>query len=504
MSKIQLKAWQVTLHKILSELDAQPQNLEIVARIEKNMDGAIQKQFSAYSSATLVIWALQLLRLGYRSNSTRANHMLGFLSAEAIGYALKYGKQEDLGPNKNGNFQRCFNEASEDHSDLLKLVQLKRMIRWICDSVKVINKTDPSYAQKRLGVKEVLKSISDKWKGIDPLSSEIDDEYTIRPIFFLNRPLESEEEISLAEKLVDPIWEKEYGFNYSSLLKILFALKNFCDKKAEKAGVTIYVNRVEGKAIQSLAPTVPESESRKVINFLSWGKHRIITLEDSGQDPTKLLMNCALIRYSTEDRYLTSNHLLYWSLGTFTEAPRFDGKLQSAAKDLSMSCQLDLWKKYKENMVLSDYKDFFEQAGFRNMEVQKVLPDCGEVDLLGVYEDTYMQYGIICELKELRSIGMSTYDYIRRAYFIEEQPARQVNNKIRVLTHSSKAQEAFLRLTKTKVMPKQLVPLIILNGQPLSYSGDVPLITIYDTPTTVKKKIKKYLNRENLPCTEAY
>jgi hypothetical protein len=504
MSKTQLKAWQVTLRKILSELNAEPPNLEMVERIEKNLDGVIRQRFSIYSSATLVIWALRLLRLGYRSNSTRANHLLGFLSAEAIGYALRYGKQENLGPNKNGNFQRCFNEASEDHSDLLKLVQLKRIIRWIYDSAKVINETDPSYAQKRLGVKEALKSISDKWKGIDPLSSEIDEEYTIRPIFFLNRPLVPEEEISLAERLVDPIWEKEYGFRYSSLLQILFNLKNFCDEKGEKAGVTMYVNRVEGKVIQSLASTVPVSESKKVIDFLSWDKNRIITLEDSGQDPTKLLMNCALIKYSTEDRYLTSNHLLYWSLGTLSEAPRFDGKLQRVAKDLSMFRQFDLWKKYRENEVLNDYKDFFEQAGFRNLEVQKVLPDCGEVDLLGVYEDAYMQYGIICELKELRSIGMSTYDYVRRAYFIEEQPAIQVNNKICMLTHSDKAQKAFLRLTKTEVMPKQLVPLIILNGQPLSYSGDVPLITIYDTPTTVKKKIKKYLNRENLPCTEVY
>jgi hypothetical protein len=499
MSKIQLKAWRVTLNRILSKLDAEPQNLEIVERIEKHLDGVIREKFSTYSSATLVIWALRLLRFGYRSNNTRANHMLCFLSAEAICYALRYGEQENLGPNKKGNFQRCFNEASEDHSDLLKLVQLKRMTRWIYDSAKVIDETDPSYAQKRLGVKEALKNISDKWKGIDPLSSEIDEEYTIRPIFFLNRPLVPAEEISLAEKLVDPIWEKEYGFRYSSLLQVSFNLKNFCDEKAEKAGVTIYVNRVEGKAIQSLANTVLKAESRKVIDFLSWDKNRIITLEDSGQDPTKLLMNCALIKYSTEDRYLTSNHLLCWSLGTSAEAPRFDGKLQSVAKKLSMSRQLDLWKKYKENKVLNDYKDFFEQAGFRNMEVQKVLPDCGEVDLLGVYEDTPIQYGIICELKELRSIGMSTYDYVRRAYFIEEQPAHQVNNKIRILTQSGKAQEAFLRLTKTKVMPKQLVPLIILNGQPLSYSGDVPLVTIYDTPTTVKEKIKKYLDHENPP-----
>lgn len=100
MSKTQLESWQETLQKILSELNAKPQDLEIVEAIEKELDEIIRKEFSMYSSATLIIWALRLLRLGYLSNSTRANHMLGFLSAEAIGYALRYGKPENLGPSK--------------------------------------------------------------------------------------------------------------------------------------------------------------------------------------------------------------------------------------------------------------------------------------------------------------------------------------------------------------------------------------------------------------------
>lgn len=48
----------------------------------------------------------------------------------------------------------------------MKLVLLKRVIRWIYDSAKVIDKNDPSYAQKRLGVKESLKVYQIDGKGL--------------------------------------------------------------------------------------------------------------------------------------------------------------------------------------------------------------------------------------------------------------------------------------------------------------------------------------------------
>jgi len=493
MSRAQMNAWYETLNDFLSELRERPQNLDCVKKIDEELSKTIENKFSKYSTATLVIWALRLFRFGYLSRSSRENHRLGFISAEVLVNALKFGKAEPLGPHKTGKYEMSLKEASEDHSDLLYLTFLKFMVKGIYDKAKVVNPADHSYKQKMQGVTESLRDITNRWEEVDPLSVEVKDDYAIRPIFFLNRPKDYEKEASMAQELVDPIWYKLYGFRYSALIRVLTNLKDCCDERSKESGCDMYTGRIEGNIIKNLCQSLSESEVQQVIGFVSWTKERIMALENMGQDPVKLLMTCALVKYSAEDRYLTNNHLLFWALGTFLETPRFDEKLERAAKDLSLSNKLNLWRKNKEAEVLNDFKDFFEHVGFANMVIQKELIDCGEIDLLGTYKKNGKEYGVICELKELTPRGMTTYDYVRRAYFVEENPAFQLEKKIGILKRSKKAQTIFLNLVNLAELPSVFIPIIILNGQPLSYSGRIPLITIYDDPAAVQGKIERYL-----------
>jgi len=296
VSRAQLKAWKKTIGLVLKGIKVKPQNLEFVKRIETNLNSILERDFSAYSTATLVLWALHLFHMDYLMETTRANHFLGRVSAEALVNALKYGRQEDLGPSRSGNYQRCLEEASRSHPELLSLVLLKVRIKWIYEKAKIVDSEDPSYIEKMQGVTESMSNVVQRWEEVEPFKADPIDVISESVIAFLNEPTNYAKEISMARDALDPIWHAVYNFRFSSLLEVLSTLKNYCDEQSQGRGFHSYIGRIEGRAIKQLC-SLPESESQLVIDFVTWTKEKITDLESRGLDPTKLLMTCSLVKY---------------------------------------------------------------------------------------------------------------------------------------------------------------------------------------------------------------
>jgi len=489
MSQVQ-KGWGRILDQTLEKMREQPPNLGLIARIERKVEKVLKEKYSKYPTATLVVWGLRLFDYAYSVPTTPNIHLIGFLGSEAMINALKYGQQVDLGPNRLGKFDRCLTEASNDHSDILFPTILKLKIKWILDRSTMVSSDDAVYAKKMKAISESIRNAKQRWKEVDPLLTGGDT--GVRRFLFADENTRCQKHISLAKKTIDPIWAKTYGFRFSSLIHVLVSIQQVGDEHLAKTGSDVYVGRIEGLALKKIV-ALPETEVEKILDFVSWTKAKIVELEKMNLNPAKYLMSCALIKYADEDRYLTSNHLAFWALEHYLQAPKYDSRLEQSAKELALTNRLNDWRKMSENEVLNAFKKLFQETGLKEVHIGLNLPISGEADLAGLYEYKKRNYGVICELKEPKPGGWTTSDYARRMFFVEENPVAQLEKKIKILVHSEKDRLALSNSFGLKEFPRAIIPVVILAGQPLPYFDIIPQITIYDSPSTIQEKLNRYL-----------
>lgn len=479
------------LDQILLTMKDRPPSSSLVNRIEKKVNKLLKAVYSKYCTATLVLWGLRLLFYGYVEDLAPTMpmlHQIGFIGSNAVVNALKYGKQRNLGPSKKGEYERCLREAYLDHSDILFVTLLKIKIGWIKDRERISKFSDDDYIEKMKAASRSTRNIRKRWKEIDPLlSHEFAD---VRS--FLYEFENPQKFLDLAKETLDPIWQETYGFRFSSMISLLLRIKSYVDQQAAKQGMRIYIGRIEDAVIVQLS-SLPKEEVRKILDFLAWSKQRVIDLEETGEDPAKYLLQMSLIKYAKENRFLTSNLLLFWGITSLLENVEYDRRLFITAKKLKLTRKLNAWIKAQEQEWLRAYSELMKEAGVIKVQFSKKLPDAGEVDILGFFKHEDEECVIVCEMKRRKPGWMSTSDLVRETYYVEENPVAQILRKIERISHSSKDERVICDLLKMDKLPEKIIPAVIVVGIPLPYFGEIPFIALHDNPRTVRDKLVEYL-----------